>query len=215
MSCDSAGLPNTRIAVAPCESGSNEAAPSQKDLEKWAELVAACGAQAAQPVPPPSIPTSMPEAWRADVEALTPDLTQSEASQTAHAVLAQNVGPTSSSSSENELNRIQVRLNAGDLGELSLVVERSLDGLRVQIGAENNALLATMAKQSAAMAQSIASAGQPVTSLTFVAMDGLGINLARAREGSGNEAQGEPAMNSDENPIENRRRKNRQVNVLG
>ncbi len=85
----------------------------------------------------------------------------------------------------------------------------------MQVGAEDKGVLTAIAKQSAALTQTLVSAGQTVSSLTFVPMDGVGTNLARAKEGSGNRARGEAAMNSDENSIENRRRKNRQLDVLG
>ncbi len=215
MSCDSAGLPSTTVSVLLCETGSKETTPSQRDLEKWAELVAACATQVVQPTSSPMIPEFTPEAWRADVEALTPDAPRSEASRAMQEILGQNIGNNSAPGSENELDRIQVRLNAGELGELSLVVERSLEGLRVQVGAEDKGVLTAIAKQSAALTQTLVSAGQTVSSLTFVPMDGVGTNLARAKEGSGNRARGEAAMNSDENSIENRRRKNRQLDVLG
>jgi len=215
MSCDSAGLPNTNVSVSLCETRPKETTPSQRDLEKWAELVAACAAQVTLPVQPPTISTFTPEPWRADVETLTPGMGRSEASQTAQEALGQIISNNATSGSENELDRIQVRLNAGELGELSLVVERSLTGLRVQISAENSGVLTAIANQSAAMTQSLASAGQAVTSLTFVSMDGVGINLARTKEASSNRARGEAAMKIDESSIDERRRKNRQLDVLG
>jgi len=215
MSCDSAGLPSSHVAVSLCETSTQETTPSRRDLEKWAELVAACATQATQATPLLLSQAFTPEAWRTDVEALTPEIPRSEAKLTAQVALEQSMGVNSASNGENELDRIQVRLNAGDLGELSLVVERSLSGLRVQIGAENSGVLAAIAEQGAAMAQSLASAGQSVTSLTFVSMDGVGINLARAKEASGNRARGEAAMTNDENSIDERRRKNRQLDVLG
>ncbi len=215
MACDSAGLPSTNVGMPSCEGASNETTPGQKDQEKWAALLAGYAAQATQPAQPTPLPSLTPEAWRGDVDALTPDAARSEASQAARELLGQAIGTGSSSDGENELNRIQVRLNAGELGELSLVVERSLDGLRVQIGAENSEVLTAMAKQGVAMAQSLASAGQSVTSITFVPMNGVGINLARAKEGSGNRARSEASMNEDDKSIEQRRRKNRPLDVLG
>jgi hypothetical protein len=215
MSCDSAGLPSTNASMASCDSASNETKPDSKDLEKWAELLAAYAAQATQSAQPVPLPVVTPEAWRGDVDALTPEASRSEASQAVQELLGQAVRTGSGPDGENELNRIQVRLNAGDLGELSLVVERSLDGLRVQIGAENNEVLSAIAKQSVAMAQSLASAGQSVTSLSFVSMDGLGINLARAKEGSGNRARDEASTNTDDESIDQRRRKSRPLDVLG
>jgi len=215
MACDSTGLPNASASVSKCDVESIETTPSQQDLKKWAELVAACATHVALPVQPQPVPQLVPEAWRADVDALTPDISRSEASLTAQETLAQNHLTNCGSNGEIELNRIQVRLNDGELGELSLVVERSLAGLKVQIGAENGSVLNAIARNGAAMVQSLASVGQSVASLTFVPMDGVGINLARAREGSGNRARIEAATTTDETPVEEKRRKNRQLDVLG
>jgi len=215
MACDNTGLPNASASVSLCDPGSAETTPSQQDLKKWAELVAAFATQGTQPVPPQLPPQATPEAWRADVEALTPSTSRSEASQAAQEALGQSLRTSFGSSDESELNRIQVRLNAGDLGELSLVVERSLTGLRVQIGAQNTNVLAEIARSGSAMTQALTTAGQTVTSLTFVPMDSVGINLARAKEGSGNKARSEAAMSTDESSNEERRRKNHQLDVLG
>ena len=216
MTCDNTGLPNTKLALAVCDSESKKATISKAELEKWAELIAISAA----PVPqsPQNIPVMMvtPEAWRTDVETLTPEAGRSEGSLLAEETAGLSTAGNCVSSSESELNRIQVRLNAGDLGELSLVIERSVAGLRVRIGAEDSGVLAAIARNGDSLTQALTSIGQPVTSLAFVPMDGVGINLAPSRMVSGNKAGfKETDESNDETDKQQARRKTRRLDVLG
>jgi archaellum component FlaG (FlaF/FlaG flagellin family) len=215
MSCDSTGLPNTKLTLSLCDGESTKPTISQADLEKWAELMALNVTQI-QP-PPPAIPVAAatPEAWRTDVEALTPDGGRSDGNLLANGTIGQLAGSTASSSDESEQNRVQVRVNAGDLGELSLVVERSKSGLHVRIGAEDSSVLAAMSQNSESVTRALAGIGQPITSLTFVSMDGVGINLAPSQVAMSNRARSSAAKSKDDKQVEDKRRKNRRLDVLG
>ncbi len=215
MTCDSAGLPHTKLALSVCDSESDRATTSKLELEKWAALIASTVAP--MPHVPPIVPAirAMPEAWRTDVEALTPDAGQSDGTLLARETAELSARAGSTSGDESELNRVQVRLNAGELGELSLVVERSVSGLRIQIGAENGGVLSSLVRNSDAMAQALSNIGQPVTSLTFITMDGVGINLAPSRMVPGNKARTDETKSSDDPSRAHARRKGRRINVLG
>jgi hypothetical protein len=216
MSCDSTGLPNSKLTPTLRELESTRTSITKSDLEKWAELVALNAAQIQNATPIFLGATDTPEAWRTDVEALTPNTGQSEANLLAKEIASFSVGGPSASSNESELSRIQVRLNAGDLGELSLVIERSVAGLSVRIGAEDSGVLAAIARNGDSLTQALTSIGQTVTSLTFVAMDGVGINLAPSRMIPSNKTGFKEADgNHDETNKQQARRKTRRLDVRG
>jgi hypothetical protein len=215
MSCDSTGLPNSKLIPTLREVESERPSITQADLEKWAELIAFNAPQVHNAAPLIPSGAGTPEAWRTDVETLTPDPGRSEANLLAREIANFSVGGTSASSNESELNRIQVRLNTGDLGELSLVIERSVSGLRVLIGAEDSGILAAIARNEASLTDALTSIGQPVTSLTFVPMDGVGINLAQPRTAMSNRARSSVAKTTDDKHAGDKRRKNRRIDVLG
>ena len=215
MSCDSTGLPNSKLTPTLREIESTRPSITKSDLERWAELIAFNATQIQQTAPIVPGTAGTPEAWRTDVEELTPSSGQSEANLLAKEIADFTVGGNCASSSESELNRIQVRLNAGDLGELSLVIERSVAGLRVCIGAEDSGVLAAIARSGATLTQALTSIGQPVTSLTFVPMDGVGINLAQPRTAMSNRARSSAAKTTDDKHAGDKHRKNRRIDVLG
>jgi hypothetical protein len=216
MSCDSTGLPNSKLSTTLREIESSRPNITKSDLEKWAELIALSAAQNQNAAPIVLGVAATPEAWRTDVEALTPNAGQSEANLLAKEIAGFSVGGTCAPSDESELDRIQVRLNAGDLGELSLVIERSVSGLRVRIGAEDSGVLAAIARNGDSLTQALSSIGQPVTSLTFVPMDGVGINLAPSRMVPSNKTGfKETDGKNDETDKQQARRKTRRLDVLG
>lgn len=106
-------------------------------------------------------------------------------------------------------------MNAGELGEIALVVERSTSGLHVRIGAEDTGVLAAMASNCESVVQALSTIGQPVTSLTFVSMSGVGINLAPSRRAMVNTARSNAANTTDEETVGDKRRKNRRIDVVG
>ena len=216
MSCDSTGLPNSKLAPTLREIERTRPSITKSDLEKWAELIAVNAAQIQNVTPIVPGMADTPEAWRTDVEALTPSTGQSEASLLAKEIAGFSAGGTFASSNESELNRIQVRLNAGDLGELSLVIERSVAGLSVRIGAEDSGVLAAIARNGDSLTQALTSIGQTVRSLTFVAMDGVGINLAPSRMIPSNKTGfKETDGNHDRTDKQQARRKTRRLDVRG
>ncbi len=215
MPCESTGLPNASLAVPFHDSECNKTTTSRLELEKWAELIAAAAMQSANP--PPALPAAvdMPEAWRTDVEALTPEASSSQSTLLARESITLLTDSYSAAGDDAELNRIQLRLNAGELGELSLVVERSVSGLHVQIGAENSSVLAAIARNSSSMTHALSSIGQPVTTLAFVALDGLGTVLAPSKGAPNNQPK---SSKSDGNLTEDKtqaRRRGRRIDVLG
>jgi hypothetical protein len=215
MPCESTGLPNASLAVPFHDSESNKTTTSRLELEKWAELIAASAMQSANPTRILPVVADMPEAWRTDVEALTPEAGSSQGTLLARESIGLSTSSYSAAGDEAELNRIQLRLNAGDLGELSLVVERSVSGLHIQIGAENIGVLAAIARNSSSMTYALSSIGQPVTSLAFVAMDGLGTVLAPSKGALGNQPN---SSKSDGNLTQEKtqaRRRGRRIDVLG
>ena len=159
---------------------SSEETPQLSDdeqLKSWAAIVAGC----LQPVPfvPPSAlgfglsDAVAPEGWRPSVVALTPG----EAST----VVANGQGAPLSNpktGTVDELNRIQLRVNTKECGEVALVVERADDGLRVLISAVDANAVKALHREAAVMRRALESGGQSVASLKIVRMDQRGTELA-------------------------------------
>jgi hypothetical protein len=211
---DSSGLPKTTLHSPGCDNGGTPASVSKADLDKWASWIACSLVQLQTPPAKPLGAGATPEGWRGNVEALTPD-----AAQPMNSVVLQatNVGASavSGNANDSQLNRVQVRFDAGSLGELALIVERLTDGVRVLIGAENSDLLAAMSGERGAMEQALAGVGHTVASLSFVRMDGIGTDLAQSRLAPSNRARGNLATDSDDPEGQERQRKARRLDVRG
>jgi hypothetical protein len=77
--------------------------------------------------------------------------------------------------------RIQLRVNTKECGEVALVVERAEAGLRVVISAVNANVLPALHREALVMKQALESSGQSVVSLKIVQMDQCGTDVAKNR----------------------------------
>ena len=108
-----------------------------------------------------------------------------------------------------------MRVNVGELGELALVVERSAAGVKIQISAQDSRILDAMAAERETLTAALSGIGQSVTSLAFVAMDRVGINLAQPRMSSSHQARTRPNNKHSDCEKPHTKRKSRRINVIG
>lgn len=214
MTCNGSGLRETLLS----SGAPDDAAQSSKrksDLEKWAALLAVGVAQVGSQSTPAGFGTP-PEAWHGDVEAMTPDSPGDAAPSAASENQPQNRVVTSGSSEDLADNQLQVRVQLADVGELALVVERSQDGVKLQISAQDHGILQAMAAEKEALASALAGAGHTIASIAFVEMDRVGINLAQQRLNPSTQTRIRREDKNQESLLQQQpRRKSRKLNMVG
>jgi hypothetical protein len=142
----------------PLEHGGEEAA------EKWAGLLAASVmAQLPPPSPPRGLSQEAPTAdtWRSGDGSLTP---------------ARAAAPEAGSDLSG---RIALSVDGADLGELSVLVDRTNQGVRVLIGVQGEHAAAAIDPQTAALVRALTAVGVTVSSVTVVRREPLGTDLAQ------------------------------------
>jgi len=212
-----AGMQRTRAAG--LEKSERSAATdnfSQKDLERWASAVAGCLVQPVAPTAPSGLLGGTPEAWRPSVGALTPgssdaaippDLAGETAANTAGDGKVRPDGPGS--------DRLQVRLDAGHLGEIAVVVEKDQGGVRLLITAKNAQAVRAISAERQALQQALQSTGQPVQSLCVVQMDVPGTDLAELRSSPGRSARADSDEDLSKSPSRKRKGKSGRLDITG
>jgi hypothetical protein len=217
MSCNGSSLQESLLKSLSYDAEEPSSSVKRKtDVEKWAALLATGVAQA-QTCATSGGPFvgSPPEAWRSDVELLTPSVEAANGSELTAHVQALREQTQTPRGADDEQNRIQVRVNVGELGELALVVERSATGVKIQISAQDSRILEAMAVEREALTTALSGIGQSVTSLAFVAMDRVGINLAQPRMSFSHPARTQRNDNDSDCETPHEKRKSRRINVVG
>jgi hypothetical protein len=197
-------------------SGSENPAIDDEELERWAAVVAGC-LQNPQ-VQPPLLPTLSgvgrepvaPEGWRRSVGVLTQD------PRALGEVIAENPASRLVTGTGNcELERIQIRVNTKEFGEVSLVVERAEQGLRILLGAVDGRVVAALRNEVKAVRRALESSGQSVGSFEIVRMNDLGTVLAQARVAPSNRLRRlKEAADAASNPTAGKK-KTRRINLIG
>jgi hypothetical protein len=148
-----------------------------RDLTERAERwLAAMSGAVAPPLPPPKLPVlpsevargaggaAPPVSWQGGVGALTP-----------------GSGVAGENAAEPQLNeQLVMKLDAGDLGELSFALDRSSDGIRVIIAADGRNAQTALGAERETLLAALRSAGLPTHSVTVVSSERLGTVLAQA-----------------------------------
>ncbi len=156
----------------------NDPCVGAEQAERKTEEQAARFAQALLPYftpqPPPATP---PEGWRPSDGGLTRQRAAGEAAGRAAGLAA----PALDDAGAGDDGRVVVSVKTAELGELSLVLDRSADGVRVVIGVGENDKIAQMASERAALARQLAHSGVNVESIQVVPRGDIGIVLAQRR----------------------------------
>jgi hypothetical protein len=174
---------------------------TKKQAERWARaLLPHVSTQLPPPVPP--------EGWRTSDGGLTPKVPVADAPLG----LAADLG----GEGDQAPGRIVVSVKSSDLGELSLVLDRSEAGLRVVIGIEDSASQNAMQPERDALVRQLQLSGLRVDSVQIVKQSEVGTLLAppRANIGRARVSDGSTAT-PREAEAKGRRRASRKLDVIG
>jgi hypothetical protein len=193
-----------------------EHSSDDEELERWASVVAGCLLHPqVQPPPPPvgfefGAAPAAPEGWRQSVGVLTQD------PRALGEVIAENpVSPSGTGFGTSAIERIQVRVNTKEFGEVSLVIERAEQGLRILLGAVDGRVVSALRNEANAVRRALESGGQSVGSLEIVRMNELGTVLAQTKVAPSNRLRRlKEAADAASNPTAGKK-KTRRINLIG
>lgn len=206
--------------------GPTETAPSSSDdteRERWAALAA--GALIALPIEAARLPlaapsaapvasgttSAVPDGWRPSVGDLTPLQAQGEVVSGRSAAIA-----PSGEGDASDLQRIQVRVNTEEFGEVAVTIERAEQGLRILMGAVDGRVVSALRHEALAVRRAIENGGQTVGSFEIVRMNEVGTNLAQTQVAPGNRARRlKDTAESGQGPLDRKNKKLRRLNLIG
>ena len=195
----SSGIGNRADALAARTQKDQERA-TKEQIERWAHAVV----PHLNPPTPPALPTAD---WRGGVGAMTPP----EAPATNGPAAAVTGGEAASPA---EPNRLLVSVNAGDLGELSLVLDRNERGVSLVIGVADAATASRLAGDREALARQLVGSGVSLQSVQIVNQSDVGTVLAPVRTSAKSSVLSNPTE-SEQAAGKERRRSTRKINVIG
>lgn len=184
-----------------------------KRLEEWAAALAQ--SVAAQIQPDWRSLAAPPAGWRTRDKALTPG-----ADESTRAGVSGSATPAAAASGDAEQAgdggqgaRLSLTVDAGDLGELSLVVDRTKTGVRVIIGVADAGAIAAVGPERAALERALSATGLSIDSVKVVAQMSTGTVLAPTPKVR-TARNAEQADNADEANL-NRKRTPRKLSLIG
>ncbi|MCC6903432.1 MAG: hypothetical protein IT377_30960 [Polyangiaceae bacterium] len=170
----------------------------RQEAEKWAHTLAASVASAWPDATECPAETGTPVHWRPSDGELTPGA----------GPLARAAGaPSEDANSESP---VRVSVNAGDLGEVDIVVDRSAQGVRVIIGLADPNADTAMIPELSALQRALEASGIRVASVRAVAQSRVGTVLAQSKF---RVAKGHEPLADGEH--ESRRRSSKRLNLIG
>ncbi len=176
---------------------------TEEQAARWAQALAP---HFVAQLPPPPGEASTPGGWRASDTALT---------LPAQGAAASAVAPTGPSEASNdEPQRIVLNVQTRDLGELSLVLDRTNGAVRVVIGVHDAASIERMLPERDALVRQLQGSGLTVQSIQIVAQNELGTVLAPSGPVGRPRAFVEPDRLPDDKE-KTRRRTSRKLNLIG
>ena len=154
------------------------------------------------PLPLPAGEIEPPNAWRASAGDLTPRVASSGASGDAPA-------------DANAAERLTLRVDGGEMGEVSVTLERQDGALRVVIGLEKEGFVHSVAPDARALRSALEGAGLSVHSLNIVPSSEVGTVLAQRRTSpSGPTPATDPEGTAQQNP-ETQKRHQKRLQLIG
>jgi flagellar hook-length control protein FliK len=174
-------------------------------LEQAKRWALALGEQLSYTAPPQ---TDMETSdWRTGAGDMTP-------AQTPAAAGGALVGDAGEAANTDE-KRMIVRVDAGDLGQVALLVDREKGAMRVTIGVQGSAAEAAVQVERAALIQSLQNAGIHVDSVNVVRGAGFGTVLAPPPRNSAPTEARESSEGTVTDSEAERRRLARKLNLIG
>jgi len=184
-----------------------------EQAERWATLVGARLSALA----PQLIAQSQPAeagAWHPGAGDLTP-ATGNRLTESAAASGPLGIGGEAADADEN---RMIVRVDGGDLGEIALLVDRRAGAIRVTISAADAGAEAALGAERAALTRALASQGIAVDSVNVVRANNFGTVLAPTRPSAMQRTRETQASVTDaesKDDPQTRRRLARKLNLIG
>jgi len=174
--------------------------------ERWATLL---GAQLSsmQPSTLASEPTS---AWHSGAGDMTPSNATDGVSPGASAAASTGTAEAA----ETSENRMIVRVDGGDLGEVALVIDRKEGAIRVTISAADAGAEAALGLERAGLMQALQNRGITVDSVNVVRANNFGTVLAPQRSNAMQRAR-EATEAESKDDEQARRRLARKLNLIG
>jgi hypothetical protein len=196
------------------ESRAHERADDEKttldQAERWATLLGAQLAATRAPVGVPCANTGATNGWRAGAG----DMTPGGANPLPVQMAATDALGTSGQAGSATENRMIVRVDGGDLGEVALCVDRKDGAIRVTIGAADAAAEATLGVERSVLMQALQSHGITVDSVNVVR--GSNFGTVPAQRSSATRSPHDTAeAESKDNESRERRKLSRKLNLIG
>jgi hypothetical protein len=170
----------------------------RQEVEKWAHALAASVASALPPAAEAGVQTATPVDWRPSDGELTP-----AAGHAAGAAAA-------ASDDADAQSPVRLSVNAGDLGEVDIVVDRSAQGVRVIIGLADPNADSALIPELSALQRALEASGIRVASVHTVAQSRVGTVLAQSKF---RVAKGDQPL--EDGKHESRRRSSKRLNLIG
>lgn len=184
---------------------------SRVELDRWAATLAA---SLTQQLPPPKQLAPEPTAnWRQSVGALTAG-SEATLDGARRALEQSGVNRAGSAEAAAHPERVHLSTNVAELGEITVMVDRSAGGVRVIIGVEDARAATLIDPERLRLQGALLAAGVGVDSIKVVQRDGRGTQLASTKA----EVSREPSQVSDNLSADDERRKrsrSRKVNLVG
>jgi hypothetical protein len=178
---------------------------TEEQAARWAQVLTPH--VIAQLPPVPACGGSTPGGWRAGDGVLTP--------QTAATTTAPGLEGGEGSQEAKPAERIVVNVQTSDLGELSLVVERTDSGVRVVVGVGDARQIEQMLPEREALLRQLVGSGLSVDSIQIVRQSEVGTVLAPPRVVGRIRTSSASEKVSKEEEEKLRRRGSRKLNLIG
>ena len=177
-----------------------------EQAERWATLV---GAQLSARAAMPSVKEEA-GAWHSGAG----DLTPATGSRLTESGAANGTAAVGEQSADSDENRLIVRVDGGDLGEVALVVDRQAGAIRVTISAADAGAEAALGLERASLTRALESHGITVDSVNIVRANNFGTVLAPTRSNTMQRTREAKEAESKDDE-QTRRRLARKLNLIG
>ena len=182
-----------------------------EQAERWATVV---GAQLSALAPTAIAPSAAEEAgaWHPGAG----DLTPATGSNLTEPGAATGAVKAANAAADDHENRMIVRVDGGDLGEVALLVDRKAGAIRVTISAADAGAEAALGLERASLMRALQSHGITVDSVNVVRANNFGTVLAPIRSSVTQRTRETPASEAESKDDEQtRRRLARKLNLIG
>ena len=209
MSDISTGL-NGGLASRSLDERADDEKTTLDQAERWASLLGAQLAATAVKIPAPSV-SEPPSGWHSGAGDMTPANGASGVPSGAAAGSASGNGEAADPSE----NRMIVRVDGGDLGEVALLVDRKDGAIRVTISAADAGAEAALGLERAGLMAALQSHGITVDSVNVVRANNFGTVLAPTRSNATPTSAREATEAESKDDEQVRRRLARKLNLVG